>query len=86
MPFTHHSMQKWTHFYIISRYGSLRLIDIPHLRTVMPLTMEDIRESVVETSKKGAELLNDQWVMECCDIVDDNRDAVEKWMPGDEEV
>ena len=67
------------------RYGALRLIDIPHLRTVMPLTMEDFMESVRKTSAEGAELLSDDWIAECCDIVDDNREAIEQWMPPDGE-
>ena len=72
-------------FFYLCRYGGLRLIDIPHLRSVMPLTMEAVRESVVETSKKGADLLLNEWIPECCDIVDEKRDLVEGWMPEAEE-
>ena len=68
------------------RYGSLRLIDIPHLRSVMPLTMEAMTASVEATSARGAALLSGDWISECCDIVDDNRDAIESWMPPDDEV
>lgn len=53
----------------------------------MPLTMEAIRDSVTATSQQAAELLRDSWIPECCDIVDDNREAIESWMPpGDDEV
>ena len=68
------------------RYGPLRLIDIPHLRTVMPLTMEQVAASVRETSARAAKTLEDDWIQECCQIVDDNRDVIEKWMSSDDMV
>ena len=73
-------------FYIPSRYKDFRLIDIPKLREVMPVTMEDFTEHVKESSKKGAEILRTQWVNECCDIIDEHRDNIEDLMPGDDPV
>ena len=69
-----------------SRYGDFRLIDIPSLREIMPVTMEDFIEHVKASSKKGAETLRTQWLTECCDIIDEQRDNIEELMPSDDPV
>ena len=77
----------WHYFFDVhSRYGDFRLTDIPELRKIMPVTMEDFIEHVKESSKKGAEILRTQWVNECCDIIDEHRDNIEDLMPADNPV
>ena len=68
------------------RYGKFRLIDIPGLRDIMPVTMETFIDHVKASSKKAAEILNTQWVAECCAIIDDRRDMIEGIMPTDDQV
>ena len=62
------------------------MIDIPNLREIMPVTMEDFIEHVKASSKKGAEILKTQWLTECCDIIDEQRDNIEELMPSDDPV
>ena len=73
-------------FFGFPRYGDFRLIDIPGLRAIMPVTMETFLEHVSASSKQAAQVLRTQWLPECCRIVDDQRDEVEKWMPEDDSV
>ena len=65
------------------RYGDFRLINIPHLREVMPLTMENFYKNIKQSSKAAAEQLRYQWLPEVCEIVDSHRETVEQWMPQD---
>ena len=62
------------------------MIDIANLREIMPVTMEDFIEHVKASSKKGAEILKTQWLTECCDIIDEQRDNIEELMPSDDPV
>lgn len=68
---------------ICCRYGEFRLIDIPHLREVMPLTMENFYKNIKQSSKAASEKLRYQWLPEVCEIVDNHRETVEEWMPQD---
>ncbi|XP_053376707.1 dynein axonemal heavy chain 3-like [Mercenaria mercenaria] len=72
------------HFH--SKYGDFRLIDIPGLLEIMPITMEDFLKHVQESTKAGVEKLRYDWLPECCAIVDMRREEVEQWMPQDNEV
>ncbi|KAL4226016.1 hypothetical protein ACF0H5_014003 [Mactra antiquata] len=71
------------HFH--TKYGLFRLIDIPGLREVMPVTMEDFLKHVQKSTKAGVEKMRYEWLPECCAIVDMKREEVEKWMPQDDE-
>ena len=68
------------------RYGSFRLIDIPGLREIMPVTMEMFVDHVKQSSAAGAERLKKEWIPECCQIIDSKRDDIEAWMPMDDPV
>ncbi|XP_076448252.1 dynein axonemal heavy chain 3-like [Babylonia areolata] len=59
------------------KYGSFRLIDIPGLRQVMPVTMETFLKHVQDSSRAGARRLAKEWMSECSDIVDSYRDSIE---------
>ena len=61
-------------------------MDIPNLREIMPVTMEVLTEHVKASSKKGAETLKTQWLSECCEIIDQQRDHIEDLMPADDQV
>ena len=52
----------------------------------MPVTMEGFTEHVRTSSRRGAELLRTQWLTECCDIIDEQRDNIEELMPADDPV
>jgi len=71
---------------IPSRYGSFRLIDIPGLRSIMPITMQQFVQHVTESTQRGVAHLRDDWLPESCAIMEVNREEVEKWMPQDDEV
>ena len=63
------------------RYGNFRLIDIPGLKEIMPVTMETFLKHVEESSQAGSCILAKEWMKECCDIVDSFRDAIESLTP-----
>ncbi len=79
-------MSATTMEYSCSRYDAVRLIDMPHLRQVMPVTMEDFTAHVTESSQSAARKLQTQWVKECCEIIDAQQDNIESLMPQDDEV
>ncbi|XP_055958183.1 dynein axonemal heavy chain 3 [Patella vulgata] len=64
-----------------TKYADFRLIDIPKLRQIMPITMEEFLKHVQTSSKEGARYLRKTWLNDCCDIVDELRDDVEAMMP-----
>ncbi|XP_065937642.1 dynein axonemal heavy chain 3 isoform X7 [Magallana gigas] len=70
-------------YHFQTKYGEFRLIDIPHLREVMPLTMENFYKNIKQSSKAASEKLRYQWLPEVCEIVDNHRETVEEWMPQD---
>ncbi|KAK7101862.1 hypothetical protein V1264_020178 [Littorina saxatilis] len=63
------------------KYGKLRLIDIPGLKQIMPVTMETFLKHVQESSRAGARVLAKEWIQECCDIVDSRREEIESFTP-----
>ncbi|XP_059151071.1 dynein axonemal heavy chain 3-like [Physella acuta] len=68
------------------RYKTLRLVDIPGLRAIMPVTMETFLKHVQDSSKAAAAVLENVWLNECCELIDQLRDEVEAWMPADKEA
>ena len=70
--------------YSLVRYASFRLIDIPGLKQVIPITMEAFLDHVKASCKRGRQLLVDGWLAECATIVDEQREAIEEWMSLDE--
>ena len=68
------------------RYGAFRLIDLPGLKKIMPVTMENFLEHVEKSTSDGVNKLRYDWLPECCAIIDMRRDDVEKWMPQEDEV
>ena len=70
----------------VFRYGAFRLIDLPGLKKIMPVTMENFLEHVEKSTSDGVNKLRYDWLPECCAIIDMRRDDVEKWMPQEDEV
>ena len=68
------------------RYGDYRLINFNELQGRIPVTMEDMLESVKISSQSGAEIFAQEWLPECSDIIDKHRDLVERWMPEEDPV
>ncbi|XP_023932407.1 dynein heavy chain 3, axonemal [Lingula anatina] len=73
-------------YHFEKNYADFRLIDLPGLKKRMPITMEKLKSNVESTCKAGSSLLKNQWINECCAIVDDLRDDVEAWMPDSAEL
>ncbi|XP_041348477.1 dynein heavy chain 3, axonemal-like isoform X2 [Gigantopelta aegis] len=65
------------------KFSLFRLIDIQGLRQMMPVTMETFYERVLKSSTFGADILEKEWLNECCAIVDRMRDEIEEMMPKD---
>ncbi|XP_032809855.2 dynein axonemal heavy chain 3-like isoform X2 [Petromyzon marinus] len=68
------------------RYAGFRLVDVPALRNSMPLTLPALEEHVRRCSRERADALCCSWLVESRDSVSRTRDAVEAWMPQDDEV
>ncbi|XP_064605237.1 dynein axonemal heavy chain 3-like isoform X2 [Liolophura sinensis] len=68
-------------YHFESKYGKFRLMDIPVLKDIMPVTMEAFLTNVQESSKAGAARLRSHWLQECIEIINCRRDDVEAWMP-----
>ena len=84
--YKHSSRWKFHSQIFVYRYGTFRLIDLPGLKKIMPVTMENFLEHVEKSTTKGVNTLRYDWLPECCAIIDMRRDDVEKWMPEDNEV
>ncbi|XP_077987554.1 dynein axonemal heavy chain 3-like isoform X2 [Glandiceps talaboti] len=67
-----------------TKYASFRLIDIPGLKSITPITIEEFHAHVKKSSAMGAKILKDEWLKECANIINDNRECIEEWMPKDE--
>ena len=47
----------------------------------MPLTPEAFLDHIKNTTKQTREILMNDWLEECADMIDDERDEIERWMP-----
>lgn len=68
-------------FFSSSRYAHLRMLDRPGMEEIMPLTPEAFLEHIKNTTKQTREILMNDWLEECADMIDDERDEIERWMP-----
>ena len=48
--------------------------------------METFYKHVKTSSERCAMRLEEEWLQECCDIIENLRDSVEQWMPQDNQV
>ncbi|XP_033114673.1 dynein heavy chain 3, axonemal-like isoform X5 [Anneissia japonica] len=68
-----------------TKYINFRLIDIPGLKALQPITLEKFFDHVVESCHRGRQRLEREWLVECAEIVGDQRKNIEDLMPDDEE-
>lgn len=52
----------------------------------MPVTMETFYKHVKASSERCARRLEEEWLQECCELIDNLRDSIEEWMPQDDQV
>ncbi|XP_071960977.1 dynein axonemal heavy chain 3-like [Antedon mediterranea] len=67
-----------------TKYIDFRLIDIPGLKSIQPITLEKFFEYVVESCRRGRQRLENEWLVECANIVGDQRANIEELMTEDE--
>lgn len=72
------------HLPVCFRYSDFRLVDIPALQKRIPLTLSSFTHLVKTSSQRGKDVLRNQWIKDCCNIVNDRRDEIEAWMPADQ--
>ncbi|XP_073507678.1 dynein axonemal heavy chain 3-like [Phyllobates terribilis] len=65
-------------------YSTFSLVDIESLLKSVPMPLDKLVILMSSLVQKRAELLQETWMKECCDIVGQNRDDIESIMPEDE--
>ncbi|XP_032895202.1 dynein heavy chain 3, axonemal-like [Amblyraja radiata] len=68
-----------------TRYRNFRLIEIQPLEQLFPFTLDQLINHVAMVTKTRVTTLRDLWLTDCCDIIGENREKVESWMPQDNE-
>ena len=68
------------------RYGDLRLLSVPELRRLMPMTMPELERHITDSCLGAAETLLNHWLPEAANLVDGHRDLIEECMPSDNVV
>ena len=63
------------------KYASFRFIDFPTLIEKMPMELEEFVNAVNGQIDEAVHQLDNNWVAECCLIVHEHRDEIEKTMP-----
>ena len=71
---------------LISSYSSLRLLDVPSIYSLMPLTVDELKIEVTRASAEVVEILNHHWIEECAHIVRENKESVEAAAEPEDEV
>ncbi|XP_056430455.1 dynein axonemal heavy chain 3-like [Hyla sarda] len=79
-----HAVMTKTLLHFHSNYATFSLVDIKSLLKNVPMMLENLIVHMNSILKKRAEMLQETWVKECCDIVEQNRDKIEVIMPEDE--
>ncbi|XP_076804480.1 dynein axonemal heavy chain 3-like isoform X3 [Clavelina lepadiformis] len=69
-----------------SRYSTFRLLNIPNIYSLMPLTVEELKHAVERSSQEAAEILTSRWIEECAEIVREKKESVEAAVSEDDEV
>ncbi|XP_078276213.1 dynein axonemal heavy chain 3-like [Rhinoraja longicauda] len=68
-----------------TRYRNFRLIEIEALEPCFPFTLDQLIDQVTMVTKTRVTTLRDQWLTDCCEIIGENREQVESWMPQDDQ-
>ncbi|XP_030856161.1 dynein heavy chain 3, axonemal-like [Strongylocentrotus purpuratus] len=61
------------------------MLDRPGMEEIMPLTPEVFLDHIKNTTKQTREILMNDWLEECADMIDDERDEIERWMPENQD-
>ncbi|XP_041458176.1 dynein heavy chain 3, axonemal-like isoform X7 [Lytechinus variegatus] len=64
-----------------TQYAHLRMLDRLGIEEIMPLTPEAFLYHIKNTTKQTREILINDWLEECANMIDDERDEIERWMP-----
>ena len=68
------------------RYEKLRLLDLPGLRKALPVSLDSFVKYTQATCQQAKHILSQQWIKECCNIVNDYRDCIEDDIHSDKMV
>ncbi|XP_053575219.1 dynein axonemal heavy chain 3-like [Bombina bombina] len=68
-----------------TKYATFRLIDTDNLLETVPVMLDQLVIHMSYIAKKRSEMLQASWLKDCCDIVNKNREQIEKIMPQDDE-
>ena len=71
---------------LLCSYSSLRLLDVPHIYSLMPLTVDELEAEIKRSSSKVKHFLTTHWIEECSQIVRENRESVEAVVRNENEV
>ncbi|XP_075130611.1 dynein axonemal heavy chain 3-like [Leptodactylus fuscus] len=80
---THPVMTKTLHHFY-RNYTTFSLVDTKSLLQSVPMVLDKLIVYITGIVKKRAELLQETWMKECCDIVEQSRGNIESIMPEDE--
>ena len=64
----------------------MRLLDIPTIYSLMPLTVEELKTEVTRASAQVLQVLTHRWIEECAEIVRENKESVEATVENEDEV
>ncbi len=65
---------------------NFRMIDLDHLKTLMPITITDLKNIVLEQIDMNKKYLNETWLKQCADIISDDKESIEKLTPSNDKV
>ncbi len=64
----------------------MRLLDLEQLSRELPVTLERLREQIIQCSSRQSAILRTVWLSECAAMINNVRQLVEAWMPDNDEV
>ncbi|XP_043569115.1 dynein axonemal heavy chain 3-like [Chiloscyllium plagiosum] len=68
-----------------TRYKNFRLIEAELLSQVFPFTLDQLINHVSMVTENRSMVLQDHWLKDCSEIIAEDREIVEAWMPHDNE-
>ena len=69
-----------------NRYMDFRMIDLDHLKSLMPITITDLKNIVLEQIDMNKKYLRETWLRQCADIISDDKESIEKLTPSYDKV
>lgn len=62
------------------------MIDLDHLKSLMPITITDLKNIVLEQIDMNKKYLRETWLRQCADIISDDKESIEKLTPSHDKV